>query len=98
MHAYRLGGSCCDPGYLREQDRSTNLYTMSLQRLGGSSRAWLAAGAAAACIIPSAAAYAEKKKDDIGSMFDPEALERGAKALREINASPYAKQVGWPSS
>lgn len=25
--------------------------------------------------------------------FDPEALERGAKALREINASPYAKKV-----
>lgn len=26
-------------------------------------------------------------------LFDPEALERGAKALREINKSPYAKQV-----
>ncbi|THU53014.1 hypothetical protein C4D60_Mb10t09980 [Musa balbisiana] len=25
--------------------------------------------------------------------FDPEALERGAKALREINSSPHAKQV-----
>ena len=25
--------------------------------------------------------------------FDPEALERGAKALREINKSPYAKNV-----
>ena len=25
--------------------------------------------------------------------FDPEALERGAKALREINASPHAKKV-----
>eukprot|EP00897_Mesotaenium_endlicherianum_P006693 jgi/Mesen1/6051/ME000308S05241 len=25
--------------------------------------------------------------------FDPEALERGAKALREINSSPYAKKV-----
>lgn len=25
--------------------------------------------------------------------FDPEALERGAKALREINNSPHAKQV-----
>ena len=25
--------------------------------------------------------------------FDPEALERGAKALRELNASPYAKRV-----
>lgn len=25
--------------------------------------------------------------------FDPESLERGAKALREINNSPYSKQV-----
>lgn len=28
-----------------------------------------------------------------GSGFDPESLERGAKALREINNSPHAKQV-----
>lgn len=28
------------------------------------------------------------------SGFDPESLERGAKALREINSSPHAKQVG----
>ncbi|XP_042501456.1 ATPase family AAA domain-containing protein 3C-like [Macadamia integrifolia] len=28
-----------------------------------------------------------------GSGFDPESLERGAKALREINSSQYAKQV-----
>ena len=28
-----------------------------------------------------------------GSGFDPEALERGAKALREINSSSHAKQV-----
>lgn len=28
-----------------------------------------------------------------GSGFDPESLERGAKALREINSSPHAKQV-----
>jgi hypothetical protein len=27
------------------------------------------------------------------AMFDPEALERGAKALREINKSPFAKNV-----
>uniref|UniRef100_A0A5K1FJ80 ATPase family AAA domain-containing protein n=1 Tax=Nymphaea colorata TaxID=210225 RepID=A0A5K1FJ80_9MAGN len=25
--------------------------------------------------------------------FDPESLERRAKALRDINSSPYAKQV-----
>lgn len=28
-----------------------------------------------------------------GTGFDPEALERGAKALREINKSPNAKKV-----
>lgn len=36
----------------------------------------------------SGAAYEPKK-----SGFDPESLERGAKALREINNSPNAKQV-----
>jgi hypothetical protein len=60
-------------------------------------RAWLlasaaagaaAAGTAAAGLAPVALA---DKKDD--HFFDPEALERGAKALREINKSPYAKQV-----
>jgi ATPase family AAA domain-containing protein 3A/B len=60
-------------------------------------RAWLigsaaagvaAAGTAAAGLAPVALA---DKKDD--NFFDPEALERGAKALREINKSPYAKQV-----
>lgn len=37
-----------------------------------------------------ASAAAEEPR---GSGFDPEALERGAKALREINSSTYAKQV-----
>lgn len=37
-----------------------------------------------------AKAEAEESK---GSGFDPESLERGAKALREINSSPHAKQV-----
>ncbi|PNH11928.1 hypothetical protein TSOC_001243 [Tetrabaena socialis] len=37
------------------------------------------------------ATKAEREKSD--RLFDPEALERGAKALREINKSPYAKQV-----
>ncbi|GMY11514.1 ATPase family AAA domain-containing protein 3C-like [Fagus crenata] len=32
-------------------------------------------------------------EDSKGSGFDPESLERGAKALREINNSPNAKQV-----
>ncbi|OWM74607.1 ATPase family AAA domain-containing protein 3-like [Punica granatum] len=34
-----------------------------------------------------------KAEEPRGSGFDPESLERGAKALREINSSPYAKQV-----
>jgi ATPase family AAA domain-containing protein 3A/B len=32
-------------------------------------------------------------EDSKASGFDPESLERGAKALREINNSPNAKQV-----
>jgi hypothetical protein len=39
---------------------------------------------------------AECAKDDkksVTSSFDPEALERGAKALREINSSVHAKRV-----
>ena len=38
----------------------------------------------------SEAAGAEEPKE---TGFDPESLERGAKALREINSSPNAKQV-----
>lgn len=38
-------------------------------------------------------ALADKKEESGRPLFDPEALERGAKALREINKSPYAKQV-----
>mmetsp|Transcript_18877 Transcript_18877/g.57048 ORF Transcript_18877/g.57048 Transcript_18877/m.57048 type:complete len:601 (-) Transcript_18877:2465-4267(-) len=40
-----------------------------------------------------AAAYCDEDKEARGPSFDPEALERGAKALREINKSPYAKKV-----
>lgn len=40
----------------------------------------------------SAVAYAES---DNSKYFDPEALERGAKALREIQNSPWAKKVSW---
>jgi len=32
-------------------------------------------------------------KSGANAAFDPEALERGAKALREINQSPYATKV-----
>jgi len=49
-------------------------------------------------LSPAAVAFADKtdkpSKQPSGPLFDPEALERGAKALREINASPHAKQVG----
>lgn len=50
----------------------------------------VAAGAAAAVAAGGSVAYCEDPK---GVGFDPEALERGAKALREINKSPYAKKV-----
>lgn len=67
---------------------------MAVNRIGRGARLWLASGVAAAAVTTAAAAQAEKKKDDVAGMFDPEALERGAKALREINSSPHAKQVG----
>ncbi|KAI3768003.1 hypothetical protein L2E82_18433 [Cichorium intybus] len=41
---------------------------------------------------PSNAESKPEVEDSKGG-FDPEALERGAKALREINSSPYSKQV-----
>lgn len=41
---------------------------------------------------PSNAEPKPEVEDSKGG-FDPEALERGAKALREINSSPYSKQV-----
>jgi hypothetical protein len=42
----------------------------------------------------AAAAKEEKRRDrQAKAMFDPDALERGAKSLREINTSPHAKQV-----
>jgi hypothetical protein len=52
----------------------------------------LGAGLASASFIAgSTVAYCESDKGR--PLFDPEALERGAKALKEINASPYAKKV-----
>ena len=57
---------------------------MALRQLAGKAMwAGLATGATGA-----GAAYCEVDK-----YFDPEALERGAKALREINTSPHAKRV-----
>ena len=49
------------------------------------------AAAAAAAAGVTSAAYCDSK--DAAPSFDPEALERGAAALREINKSPYAKKV-----
>ena len=69
---------------------------MAALRLGA--KALATAGIAGAFVFPSVA-LADKddggKRDNasVKAMFDPEALERGATALREINKSPYAKQV-----
>ena len=48
----------------------------------------LGAGLAGAGLAAGGLVYCEASPN-----FDPEALERGAKALREINKSPYAKQA-----
>lgn len=53
---------------------------------------WSTAWKLAAGLTAGSATYA-LCEDIRGPSFDPEALERGAKALREINASPYAKKV-----
>ncbi len=54
-----------------------------------------AAGAAAAAAVPTARCAKDEAKT-VAPSFDPEALERGAKALREINLSPHAKNVSVP--
>jgi hypothetical protein len=68
---------------------------MAVPRAARSYRAWLLAGSTAAAAVTYAApvALADKKDETRGPLFDPEALERGAAALREINKSPHAKQV-----
>jgi hypothetical protein len=48
---------------------------------------------AAAVAAPAVASCAKDEKKTVTSSFDPEALERGAKALREINNSTHAKRV-----
>lgn len=52
---------------------------------------------AAAAQPPAANAEPPRVRNDnprtTASGFDPEALERGAKALREINSSPHGKKV-----
>ena len=63
---------------------------MAMRTLTGRLR-YAGAAAAAAAVGLSGAAYCDSK--DAAPSFDPEALERGAAALREINKSPYAKKV-----
>lgn len=50
-------------------------------------------GASVAAALTAGGTVAICEADKRGPLFDPEALERGAKALKEINASPYAKKV-----
>jgi len=53
----------------------------------------LSLGAAAVAAPVAVAQCAKDDKKSVTSSFDPEALERGAKALREINSSAHAKRV-----
>jgi hypothetical protein len=53
----------------------------------------LSLGAAAVAAPVAVAECAKDDKKSVTSSFDPEALERGAKALREINNSIHAKKV-----
>lgn len=62
---------------------------MALRAVVSGARSSLLLGISGAALGTTVAACA----DDTSKMFDPEALERGAKALREIQASPYAKRV-----
>lgn len=50
-------------------------------------------GASVAAALAAGGTVAACESDKRGPLFDPEALERGAKALKEINASPFAKKV-----
>ena len=51
---------------------------------------WSLTGLAAASVTAGGVAWCEA---DPRSLYDPEALERGAKALREIQKSSHAKKV-----
>lgn len=61
---------------------------MSLWRAAAAKAGPLALAATAGSLGVTVAACADDNK-----YFDPEALERGAKALRDIQSSPYAKKV-----
>lgn len=87
------------------EGRDHLITVMSVPHMARQYRAWLLGGSAAAAAwgaaggsVALADSKDSKKKDDgTAPYFDPDALERGAKALREINASPHAKQArrGW---
>ena len=53
----------------------------------------LVAGGLGLAVGTASVALCAEKGLDSKSYFDPEALERGAKAVREINSSPLAKKV-----
>lgn len=72
------------------QSHHANMGSVARFLLAGKGR--LGAGLAAAAAT-AGATVALCESDARGPLFDPEALERGAKALKEINASPYAKKV-----
>jgi hypothetical protein len=61
---------------------------MALRAVAAATRSGLMLGVSGAVLGTTVAACADDNK-----MFDPEALERGAKALREIQNSPYAKKA-----
>ena len=55
-------------------------------------RAW-PAGLGLAATLAAGGVRVAGCEADVRTQFDPEALERGAAALREINKSPYAKKA-----
>ena len=72
-------------------DPSTDA-VMSIRSLSRLSWRQLGTGVSAA-IVASGTGIALCAEDKKGSVFDSEALERAAKAVKEINASPHAKKV-----
>lgn len=96
--------------YLPPEVAPTDKMAAAGTRLLSGGKAWAAGAAVMAVVIPGVA-FADKDtttggkgkerapRDDSGRpLFDPEALERGAAALREINKSPYAKQASRATS
>ena len=77
---------------------------MALRQLLSAKGALVAGGLVTTAFLAPSVALADKEdKEKTGKRatddryFDPSALERGAKALRDMNNSPYAKQVAKPA-